>query len=129
MRGLSVLIYMGGIFFLSSLSLETLQSAGLFLGSLVHIPLFAGLGGLMYWALQRHDTVLRGAYAFTLGSLFAVSDEIHQSYVPGRTFQLSNIDMDLLGVAIGIIVVFLFLKGKALLSSRHIHHWYSGGTK
>lgn len=118
MRALSVLFYMTGIFFLSALSLETLQSAGIFLGSVVHIPLFAGLGGLLYWALQKEETILRGAYAFVLGAVFAVSDEIHQSYVPGRTFQLNDIDMDLLGLAIGIIVVFLFLQGKALLSAR-----------
>lgn len=109
MRGLGVIAYMTGIFFLSSLSFETLGiPAALFY--LVQIPLFAGLGGLIFWALQRHDTVLRGAYAFVLGAVFAVSDEIHQSYVPGRTFQTSDIDLDLLGVAIGIIVVFLFLK-------------------
>jgi VanZ family protein len=111
---------MAGIFFLP---FETLGIPA----ALTHVPLYAGLGGLIYWALLREETVLRGAYAFTLGALFAMSDEIHQTFVPGRTFRLSDIDMDLLGVAIGIIVVFLFLQGKALLSSRHIQRWYSRG--
>jgi VanZ family protein len=59
--------------------------------------------------------LLRLGYTWTLGSLFALSDEVHQNFVPGRTFSMTDIDLDLLGLVIGIIVVILFLKGKSVL--------------
>jgi VanZ family protein len=106
---------MAVIFLLSSLSLETLQATGITLGSWIHVPLYAGLGGVLYWALLKEQVLLRLGYAWTLGSLFAVCDEVHQNYVPGREFSMTDIDLDLLGLAIGIIVVILFRKGKTVL--------------
>ena len=39
-----------------------------------------------------------------LTELYALSDEIHQLYVPGRTFQLMDLALDLLGGVIGLII-------------------------
>jgi VanZ family protein len=119
MKALAVLSYMLGLFFLSSLTtIDGLSCARLpeGIGNLAHIPLYAGLGGLLYWALQKQQILLRLGYTWTLGSLFAVSDEVHQNFVPGRTFSMTDIDLDLLGLVIGIVVVILFQKGKALLA-------------
>ena len=56
---------------------------------LVHLGLYAVLGGLLAWGRRRH---LRGASAgpwlhaalILAGALYGVSDEWHQSFVPGR---------------------------------------------
>ena len=120
MRAVCVLAYMAGIFLLSYLTGNLVDFWGITdtLVYLAHVPLYAGLGGLLYWALLKQETMLRVAYAFTLGTLFAACDEVHQHFVPGQTFSKSDIDMDLLGVAIGIIVVILFPKVKALTGGK-----------
>ena len=40
-------------------------------------------------------------WAAAFAVLFAVSDEFHQSFVPGRAFAVYDIGIDSLGVAIG----------------------------
>jgi VanZ family protein len=119
MKALAVLSYMLGLFLLSSLSaVDGLSCAKLSagVGNLVHIPLYAVLGGLLYRAFSKQQILLRLGYVWTIGALFAVSDEIHQTFVPGRTFSMTDIDLDLLGLVIGIVVVILFQRGRALLA-------------
>ncbi|MBO7376468.1 MAG: VanZ family protein, partial [Clostridia bacterium] len=42
--------------------------------------------------------------------LFAVSDEIHQIFVPGRAFEISDIVTDSAGVLIGCLLIFIFRR-------------------
>ena len=42
---------------------------------------------------------------FTVGALYAVSDEIHQYFVPGRSMQISDMAIDFVGVLIGVVIV------------------------
>lgn len=42
--------------------------------------------------------------------LYAMSDEIHQAFVPGREGKFVDSLIDLLGIAIGLIVVRLYLR-------------------
>lgn len=44
--------------------------------------------------------------------IYALSDEIHQSYIPGRTFQYEDIFLDTLGCLIGISHYYFFYKIK-----------------
>ena len=44
------------------------------------------------------------------GTLFAVTDEIHQYFVPGRSCEFRDVVIDSCGVALGVIVIRL-LKG------------------
>lgn len=39
-----------------------------------------------------------------LSSIYALSDEIHQYFVPGRAFQVSDIILDIVGVIVGTLV-------------------------
>lgn len=56
------------------------------------------------------------AVSQAVSSLYAVSDEIHQSFVPGRSCQLSDMLLDSCGAAVGIgivlLIVFLIRKKK-----------------
>lgn len=45
-----------------------------------------------------------------LGLLYAISDELHQSFSPGRTPKITDIYIDLLGVLIGTLLVILVRK-------------------
>lgn len=44
------------------------------------------------------------------GFLYAVSDEIHQRYVPGRTSSVVDVAIDTTGVIIGLIIFMIILK-------------------
>ena len=45
-----------------------------------------------------------------LGLLYAISDEIHQIYSPGRTPKIADVYIDLLGIFVGILLVILIRK-------------------
>ena len=41
-----------------------------------------------------------------IGALYAISDEIHQYFVPGRSCQISDIIIDTCGALTGILIIF-----------------------
>ena len=49
------------------------------------------------------------AVSWVSGTLYAVSDEIHQYFVPGRSCQLSDMLLDSAGVATGVIFCIIFV--------------------
>ena len=60
-----------------------------------HVVEFAVLGALLASATGRLLP------AFVLGALYAVSDEVHQHFVPGRNGNALDVAIDAVGVAIG----------------------------
>jgi VanZ family protein len=112
-RWLPVLLWAAAIFALSSRS--HLPRAPLFLGwdKLQHGLGYALGGVLLARALYpgRRSAVL----ALALGSLYGLSDEIHQSFVPLRSPDPRDWLADTLGVLAGIALFHLFLarRGRA----------------
>jgi len=68
------------------------------LRKLAHAAEYAVLGALLVRATGR------GALAFGLGALYAVSDEIHQAFVPGRMGAPLDVAIDAIGVACGVVL-------------------------
>ena len=95
---LPVLAWAGVIFALSSTpDLGTgLGGWDLVLRKIAHVAEYAILGALLVRALGRTGL------AFALGTLYAVSDELHQSFVSGRVGSPLDVAIDAMGVAIGI---------------------------
>ena len=97
-----VLAYMAMLFGFSSLS--TLPSPPeRFSFYDVHIAAYAGLAALTTRAVGKglRDVSARAVLAaIVISSLYGVSDEYHQLFVPGRSFDL----LDMLADAIGSIV-------------------------
>ena len=95
---LPVVAWAGLIFTLSSIpDLGTgLGDWDLLLRKLAHAAEFAVLGVLFLRAVERP------ALAFLLASAYAVSDEIHQIFVPGRLGSPLDVLIDMAGVAVGI---------------------------
>ena len=95
---LPVVAWAGLIFTLSSIpDLGTgLGDWDLLLRKLAHAAEFAVLGVLFLRAVERP------ALAFLLASAYAVSDEIHQIFVPGRLGSPLDVLIDVAGVAVGI---------------------------
>jgi VanZ family protein len=103
------LAYMALIFLLSSFRLQAPAIDELpFKDKLVHTIEYAVLGGLCSYASVRtwplhHGlrTMLVGAF---LATAFGVTDELHQSFVPGRNADLMDIVADALGALLGALV-------------------------
>lgn len=49
-------------------------------------------------------------FAWAGSALYGLSDEIHQMFVPGRTFQLGDLALDFFGALIGIFLFVLFRR-------------------
>jgi hypothetical protein len=95
---LPVLAWAALIFALSSVpDLGTgLGGWDLVLRKIAHAAEFAVLGALLARATDR------AGLALLLGVLYAVSDEVHQSFVPGRLGSPLDVAIDAVGVAVGV---------------------------
>ena len=97
---LPVLAWEALIFALSSIpSLNSgLGTADLVLRKLAHLVEYAVLGVLLARGLPE-------LVAFAAGAAYAVTDEIHQAFVPGREGALVDVGIDAVGVALGLLVL------------------------
>ena len=72
--------------------------------TLAHFCEFAGLGFLMCNFLFALKDKLRPFLSIFFSVVYAISDEIHQYFVPERACQLSDLAVDSCGVVFGIAV-------------------------
>ena len=105
-------IYMAVIFVLSSMSATEVARLGLpsRLLDLGHVPLFAGLAAVTLWSLAGPRWRC-AAVATLLCTLFAITDEWHQAWVPGRVPALDDLVADGAGVLIGVALVTALPEG------------------
>ena len=74
----------------------------------VHIAAYAGLGALTARATGRglRDVSWRAVLgAIVISTLYGVSDEYHQLYVPGRSFDVLDMAADAIGSVVGASAV------------------------
>ena len=82
-----------------------------FLRSCAHCLEFVGLSVLIFNAVfATFEMKLTPLIAFVVTVFYAITDEIHQIFVPDRAFQLSDILVDSTGALIGIIVSLIILR-------------------
>lgn len=97
---LPVVAWASLIFALSSIpDLSTgLGGWDLIVRKLAHAAEYAVLGALLLRALGRPWV------AVAIGAAYAVSDELHQATVPGRTGSPRDVAIDVVGVAVGVFL-------------------------
>jgi VanZ family protein len=105
---LPILLWMGLIFFLSSIpSLKVTEGlSDLILRKLAHMTEYAILFLLFWRGLGQSGTFSvkkRLLTAFVLTILYAASDEYHQTFVPGRCGNLTDTLIDSIGAVLGLI--------------------------
>ena len=49
-------------------------------------------------------------YTVIIGAIYAISDEFHQSFIPGRSGQASDVFLDTLGTTVGGLLILLIIK-------------------
>ena len=99
------------IFVQSSLSYIQAPDLGFnFQDKVAHIVEYAIFGFFIRRALvfQNNEFIQKYANHLTLliGSLYAVSDEIHQAFVPGRHADVGDVIADILGIILVLAVYF-----------------------
>ncbi|MCG0239352.1 MAG: VanZ family protein [Firmicutes bacterium] len=82
------------------LSPPALEVLNFLLRKAAHLTAFGILALLSRWAFAPHPRSGWGAWAFA--TLYAVTDEWHQTYVPGRSGQAGDVVLDSLGAAIAL---------------------------
>ena len=114
-----VVVYMGAIFWVSSLPLPPVPVGG---DKPWHLIAYGGLGSL-WFARSRADSGVASRRASQLLAVgiavaYAVTDEVHQMYVPGRSAELADLLADTLGVVAGTGACWVW----GLLNSRGTRH-------
>lgn len=77
-----------------------------------HLTAYFILGILTMFAFEKVKSRLfhQGMIAFGICILYAISDEIHQLFVPGRSGELSDVGIDALGALLGILLYIALCK-------------------
>ena len=79
--------------------------------TLAHFSEYALLGFLVFLhlSLYKIHKIKSASFAFAGCTLYAILDEIHQTFVPGRGFQIIDILTDASGSLLGILIYFAIL--------------------
>lgn len=78
--------------------------------SVAHGCEYAALGFLMYNVFYSFGKFTSPLITGALSFFYAVTDEMHQLFVPGRAFQFVDLLVDLAGIAVGISVILILIK-------------------
>ena len=112
---LPVYAYLILIFYFSSQSI--IPASALLAGKfyirpyLQHILIYTGLALTIHRAANysKNNSIFLIIFSTTL---YGLTDEIHQHFVPGRAFEFLDIGMDFLGAVLAIIIITLYKKVK-----------------
>lgn len=83
-----------------------------FIRKLAHFSLYTVIGLLSISLMFTYKIKTKKQIAISLGIglLYAISDEIHQSFIPDRAPMLGDVVIDFSGVITGVLIVFLIRK-------------------
>lgn len=79
---------------------------------IAHFSIYTLVGFLLMAFFSTYDLEERKRIfiSLVLGMIYASSDEIHQSFIPGRSPQVTDVMIDSLGVLCGILILMLILQ-------------------
>ena len=109
LRWAAVIAWMGVIFLLSSRPDLPNFAPGCrdWRRSAATLTAYGVLAGLLWWALRGSGVRYPATWALVLAVLYGVSDEFHQSFVPGRDMSVSDLMVDLIGAGVVLLIVTL----------------------
>jgi VanZ family protein len=117
-----VIAVMAAIFYTSSLS-DPGAPPGQLSDKGAHLIAYAALGGSLIRALAEGRaaamTTMRVLAAFVIATIYGVTDEVHQSFVPNRTPEVLDLVADATGALMGALGV--------AIATRLLHRMMSSG--
>ncbi len=78
-----------------------------------HFTAYALMGVLAFLSLVTYKKIplkLRTAFSAVICLLYSLSDEIHQSFIPGRSCELRDVCIDMSGALLTIFLLFIIVK-------------------
>lgn len=74
---------------------------------LAHFTLYTLGGMLIYLHINLYNTNTKNKVILShgIGTIYAITDEIHQIFIPGRSGEIRDVLIDSIGVFIGLIFV------------------------
>jgi VanZ family protein len=108
LRQAAALAWMAVIFAFSSMPGSDVPSR---YGTLAHFVEYAILGALLVGVFRDHKpSGAAAAWSTIAASAYAVTDELHQAFVPGRVPDVSDWGVDTLGAFVGALVMTLLIS-------------------
>ncbi|HEX8924066.1 MAG TPA: VanZ family protein [Patescibacteria group bacterium] len=103
------ILWMAFIFFLS-----TRSTAGIGHGALERFYIFKSLHLIEYSVLSifLYFGFRLFRYSIPAAYLYSLTDEFHQTFVKGRTGKFTDTLIDLIGITVGSLLLWSFLKNK-----------------
>ena len=83
------------------------EKVSLIVRKCAHVSEFFILGILVINLVSKYNVKHIYLISFIICVLYASSDEFHQLFVPGRSGQVTDVLIDLIGVVLGLLLVFL----------------------
>lgn len=79
---------------------------------IAHFSLYALVGFLLMALFSTYNINEKNKIISTviIGTIYAISDEFHQSFISGRSGQVSDVFLDALGVTVGGLFILLIIK-------------------
>lgn len=107
-------LWAGVIFVGSSIPGSTLPAAPSVVPFVVHLVEYFILGMVVVSTLYHFHDAEHVRDTLLIGMLYAFTDEVHQLFVVGRHFDVRDLLVDLLGIALGTTLVVVIRKRKRL---------------
>lgn len=91
---------------------QSLKKAESIIRKMAHFSIYTLLGFLLMFFINTYPIKVKEKILISLlvGILYAISDEIHQKFVPGRSCQITDVMIDSLGVTLGIFLLLMLLE-------------------
>ena len=89
---------------------EIIHDTTFYVRKLAHFSLYFLMGVFSFLAIVSYKRIKlfsRFLYPYTFSVLYAVSDEIHQLFVPGRSCELRDVFIDSCGILLSLVIIFV----------------------
>ena len=85
-----------------------------------HLSIYTLVGILIMSFISTYKIHLKYKFLISIfvGLIYACSDEIHQSFIPGRTASVIDVGIDTLGVVLGIILILIIISAYKSLTEK-----------
>lgn len=81
-----------------------------------HLTGYGVLAGLIWWALRGTAMRYPATWALVAAVGYGITDEFHQSFVPGRTMSAADLLVDLIGASL-VLLALTWIQARRLATA------------
>lgn len=92
---------------------KLVQKLNPYIRKIAHYLLYTLGGFFIIINMNQYNTLSESKkiiISLIIGIVYSISDEIHQHFIPGRACQITDVYLDSLGIATGVVLVLFFIK-------------------